>query len=276
MKLHQRNCQELTAEENEDIVTCILTYFNIVDISIFRRVSKRFLTHIRLTHREYTYVSDAASDNRFGKIVPNLIIFRLLNTFKGVRRIRCHGKINVVEILKYLELARDTVTGLEVNEANIDLTKLFKQMHYIKPGQAKQHQHTQWKSAQLERLTLSDIRKPLNELEIKSLTYACANVTHLDISGCSLVKNALLVMAVSELESLQTFVALRSPKLANEVLQALGQHCLQLQALEVGGLPNDYNEEISFEGVECLLALKKPGLKRVRFEYCTKIGDMAV
>jgi hypothetical protein len=50
-----------------------------------------------------------------------------------------------------------------------------------------------------------------------------------------------------------------------------------LTRLEIGALPNDYADDISFEGVESLLMLKRPyGLQKVRFEFCTKIGDKAI
>jgi hypothetical protein len=60
------------------------------------------------------------------------------------------------------------------------------------------------------------------------MTYAIPNITHLDISGCSLVANQYLVMAVTEFEALETFIARRSPKLNNDVLIALSQHCTYL------------------------------------------------
>jgi hypothetical protein len=47
--------------------------------------------------------------------------------------------------------------------------------------------------------------------------------------------------------------------------------------LEVGALPFDYCDDISLEGIESLMVLRKPfGLKRIRIEYCTKIGDRAI
>ena len=57
--------------------------------------------------------------------------------------------------------------------------------------------------------------------------------------------------------------------IGNDVLEALGK---RVSRLAVGGLPDDYNEAISLEGVE---AIQGP-LSHVRFEYCTKVGDMAI
>jgi hypothetical protein len=75
------------------------------------------------------------------------MIFRLLHTFQGVRHLRVHGKVNVVEILKYLDMARETIGSLEINEANVDLIKLFKHLHKIKPGVAEEQKQIAWKSA---------------------------------------------------------------------------------------------------------------------------------
>jgi hypothetical protein len=70
---------------------------------------------------------------------------------------------------------------------------------------------------------------------------------------------------------------LRLPLLSNTVLHALATNCKKLSWLEVGALPNDYADDISFEGIESLIMLKRPyGLKRIRIEYCTKIGDKAI
>jgi F-box/leucine-rich repeat protein 2/20 len=67
------------------------------------------------------------------------------------------------------------------------------------------------------------------------------------------------------------------PLLSNIVLQALASTCKKLSRLEVGALPNDYSDDISLEGIESLLMLKRPyGLKIIRIEYCTKIGDRAI
>ena len=45
----------------------------------------------------------------------------------------------------------------------------------------------------------------------------------------------------------------------------------------MGGLANDYTDDISLEGIETLGLLKKPsGLRKIKFEYCTKVGDQAI
>jgi hypothetical protein len=74
---------------------------------------------------------------------------------------------------------------------------------------------------------------------------------------------------VKALEDLEDFAALRSPHLGNDVLEALGS---KLKRIAIGGLPYDYNECISLEGIETLTS----PLTHVRFEYCTKVGDQAI
>ena len=82
---------------------------------------------------------------------------------------------------------------------------------------------------------------------------------------------------MSHLQDLDVFVAKRLPLLSNLVLHQLATSCKKLSCLEIGACPNEYSDDISFEGIESLLMLKRPyGLKRIRIEYCTKIGDKAI
>lgn len=47
--------------------------------------------------------------------------------------------------------------------------------------------------------------------------------------------------------------------------------------MEIGGLQNDYSDDITLEGIESLALFKKPaGLKKIKIEYCTKVGDQAI
>jgi len=74
------------------------------------------------------------------------------------------------------------------------------------------------------------------------MTYACANIKEIDISGCGRVKISLIVVAITELEYLETFRAKRSPKINNDILTTLGTHCKKLKCIDIGGCPNDYND----------------------------------
>ena len=64
-------------------MVAILQFFNIVDISEFRQLSRWFNTHIERTNKQYHYISNS-NDNQHRKRVPNLALFRLLYKFKGV------------------------------------------------------------------------------------------------------------------------------------------------------------------------------------------------
>jgi hypothetical protein len=72
--------------------------------------------------------------------------------------------VSVVEILKFIELSYNTVIELDIGEANVDFTKLFKKVQ-IKPGSIIRTALTQggqvkpvWKAANLRTLRLTDIR----------------------------------------------------------------------------------------------------------------------
>jgi hypothetical protein len=76
--MHQKNLAEFLHENNEHLLTIVLTYFNVVDLQlVFAHLSRYVSMHIRRTQQLYFYLSDA-DDNWRGKIVPNLYIFRLL------------------------------------------------------------------------------------------------------------------------------------------------------------------------------------------------------
>ena len=155
--------------ECEPALIVILQFFNIVDITTMRQANLHFKAHIKYTAASYGYLS-CSNDNRVHQLVPNLTMFRLLGRFTGVRHLRCHGRVNIVEIMKYLELAPDTVVELDIEEGNIDLIKLFKQKHLTKAALIQRQQEAShkgvWHSASLRGLGLTDFRKHLIDLEI--------------------------------------------------------------------------------------------------------------
>lgn len=124
--------------------------------------------------------------------------------------------------MKYLELAHETIVELEIGEANIDLTKIFKKNSikqiFSQSGKEMGSAKPQWRSALLKTFKLTDIRQYLNDLEVESITYACPNILHLDLSGSSKIKNQMICKIVSQLADLHTFVGKRIPLLSNLVL----------------------------------------------------------
>lgn len=114
-----------TEGKGDDILTTIFQYFNIPDVSFLRVLNRRTNFHIVRNNTLFHYLSNAENDNEQRKKVPNLTMFRMLNRFRGVTILKCWGNLNVTEIMKYLDLARETVRELEIGEANIDLTKIF-------------------------------------------------------------------------------------------------------------------------------------------------------
>ena len=100
-------------DKQERALVTIFTYFNIVDISLLRTLNRIVNYMIMRTAHEYGYLSDS-DDNAFLKEVPNLAMFRFFTRYTGIKKMRCHGKVNVTEITKYLELSKDTITDLEI------------------------------------------------------------------------------------------------------------------------------------------------------------------
>lgn len=91
-------------------LTVTLSFFSIARISLLRRVSSFVRDHVKETKELYGHLSDDES----GKGVPNLVMFRLLNSFPRVTSISCHGKTNIVEVSKYLNMACETAISLEI------------------------------------------------------------------------------------------------------------------------------------------------------------------
>lgn len=101
---------------------------------MFRKVSRSFKWLIEKESDKFTFLSNREQDNERRIPVPNLSMYRLISKFSSIKTLRCHGKVNVVELVKYLELIKDNLVELDITEANIDLTKLFKQKISVKPS----------------------------------------------------------------------------------------------------------------------------------------------
>lgn len=81
-------------------------------------------------------------------------------------------------------------------------------------------------------------------------------------------------MLLSKLSSLTKFVLLKNTKVNNDIFFYL-KNLNNLNHLEIGGLPTEFNNNLTFEGIENLTLLKS-NLKVLRFEYCAKIGDLSI
>mmetsp|Transcript_25789 Transcript_25789/g.19469 ORF Transcript_25789/g.19469 Transcript_25789/m.19469 type:complete len:173 (+) Transcript_25789:517-1035(+) len=89
------------------------------------------------------------------------------------------------------------------------------------------------------------------------------------------IGNELVKMAVEGLPQLETFILLKNVTVNNEIFIYLANSCLNLRHLEIGGEPTEFNNNITFEGIEGLTHIKSK-LRRLRFEYCAKIGDLSI
>lgn len=112
-------------------------------------------------------------------------------------------------------------------------------------------------------------------MDIRALVEGCPNLIHLDLSNVPSIDNKLVTKALEKLTKLETFILLRNNKVNYEIFLALALHCQNLKHLEVGGLPNEFNNNITYEGIESLTKMKSR-LKRIKFEFCGKIGDMSI
>ena len=89
------------------------------------------------------------------------------------------------------------------------------------------------------------------------------------------IDNRLISKALEKLPKLETFILLKNVNINYEIFLVLSLNCPALKHLEIGGLSNEFNNNITYEGIESLTKLKSK-LKKIKFEYCGKIGDMCI
>jgi hypothetical protein len=146
-----------------------------------------------------------------------------------------------------------------MKESHIDFAKLFRTL----------------KLPQLKKLVFTDTKKLIEDVDMRALVVSCKGITHLNFTHVSSLDNELIKMAIEGLPLLDTFILLRNINVNNEIFIYLANSCQYLKHLELGGLPTEFNNNITFEGIEGMTHMKSK-LKRIKFEYCAKIGDMSV
>ena len=112
-------------------------------------------------------------------------------------------------------------------------------------------------------------------MDVRALVKACPGITYLDLSNVSTIDNYLISLLLPHLPLLEIFILKRNIKVNNEIFIYLAKHSTNLKHLEIGGLPTEFNNNITYEGIETLTMLKSK-LRKIRFEYCAKIGDMSL
>ncbi len=133
-------------------------------------------------------------------------------------------------------------------------------------------------SKSLQTLHIMNVRKKpiwFDEKEIDALCNYLPNLEDVLFSGCSL-SNSLLQMIAERLKRLKKLKIDNCDGYDNQALSCIALHCRQLDSLCVGGSEMTYNTKLSYEA---LLAFKKNPvvqLKRLTFNYCSKIGKKAV
>ena len=203
-------------------LTVTLSYFSIARISLLRRISQFVRQHVKETKELYGHLGDEEG----GMAVPNLVMFRLLNSFPRVTSISCHGKTNIVEVAKYLNMACETAVSLEITEPNIDLSKLFNPVK-APPKQAKVGRAYHWNASRLKWLVLRDLRMQVSGLDVVTISESCCNIRVLDVSGCtrSRLRSETLAQIVRALEDLESLTALWSPTSATTCLRPWANGC---------------------------------------------------
>jgi hypothetical protein len=158
-----------------------------------------------------------------------------------------------------LEIVKPSIREFHTQDSHIDFSKLFRTI----------------KLPKLEKFIFTNTKKIIQDVDIRALVESCPNIVHLDLSSVGALDNRLVGKALERLPKLETFVLLRNTRVNYEVFLVLALSCPNLKNLEIGGLPNEFNNNITYEGIESLTKLKSR-LRRVKFEYCGKVGDMSI
>ena len=233
----------------------ILEPLNVITISFLRGVCKKF---------NYVVNKKADSFHNFDSLnmissMTNIHILKILQKFSCITHFHCHSKVTTSELARFLDIVRPTIKEFYTRDSHIDFSKMFRTLRL----------------PTLEKFVFTDTKKVIQDVDIRSLIEGCPNIKYLDLSNIPAVDNRLITKALEKLNQIETFKLLKNTKVNYEIFLALSLNCPNLKHLEIGGLPNEFNNNITYEGIESLTKLKSK-LKVIKFEYCAKIGDLCI
>ena len=240
---------------NEKIFMMILEPLNVINISYLWGVCKKFNYMIVKKADEFKYFD---SLNMVSGI-SNIHILKILQKFSTISHFKCHSKITTSELVRFLDIIKGSLREFYTKDSHIDFSKLFRTL----------------KLPLLEKFVFTCTKKVIQDVDIRSLIEGCPHIRHLDLSNIPSIDNRLISKALEKLPLLDTFILLRNTKVNYEVFISLSLNCPNLRHLEIGGQPNEFNNNITYEGIESLTKLKSR-LKVIKFEYCAKIGDLCI
>ena len=245
----------LFREFDEKVLMNILEPSNIMTISIIRRVCKKF-NHIILKRTTDFHNFDSLN---LTSNFTNIHLLKIIQRFSQIKIFKIQSKITTSELMRFLDIIKGTITEFHTRDSHIDFSKLFRTIKLV----------------YLQKFIFTDTKKIIQDVDVRSFVEACPNITHLDLSAVPSIDNKLISKVLEKLPKLESFVLLKNTNVNYEIFLVLSMNCPNLKHLEIGGLPNEFNNNITYEGIESLTKLKSR-LKKIKFEYCGKIGDMCI
>ncbi len=130
---------------------------------------------------------------------------------------------------------------------------------------------------QLTHFSLTDSNQTFITDDIMLFSKAFPNITNLNLSGVSNLENHQLTLILTKLEHIRYLSLLRNTRLTDDIFTQLVNKTKVLEGVEMGGKPDDYQHNISLDGIEILCSLNfTTAIKSLKFEYCSKIGSETI
>ena len=168
--------------------------------------------------------------------------------------------INNLDVQKVLLNNTNTLRVLTIYNRHFDLDKAFKNI----------------KLPLLTQFSFIDYPREISDVAIAQFTKSCPNLTLINFSGCSKLKDHTFTLLVISLKKISDIIILRNNLISSEFLQSLTGTNLNIRRIELGGNPHEFQTKLKLEGgIEHFCEYFKFKLQVIRLEYCTMIGEEA-
>lgn len=175
-------------------------------------------------------------------------------------------------IFSLLMMITESLDHLQINNLNLDFSNLFPKIMTTltslelnnKNNRLKIFDDNELKSLSHHLPNIRHLFLNKNPINDKSFSLFLPYFTHLGFFCFLLTKNNLFF--------LETLTLLKCPNLTNAVFNYLVKYLANLNRLEMGGEPRNYNTNFSIEGFQTLITIKS-NLEIIRIEYCSRVGN---
>jgi len=188
-------------------------------------------------------------------------VTKLVNNYKNLEKVLYSHAINNLDVQKVLLNNTNTLRVLTIYNRHFDLDKAFKNI----------------KLPLLTQFSFIDYPREISDVAIAQFTKSCPNLTLINFSGCSKLKDHTFTLLVISLKKISDIIILRNNLISSEFLQSLTGTNLNIRRIELGGNPHEFQTKLKLEGgIEHFCEYFKFKLQVIRLEYCPMIGEEAI